>query len=332
MSEKTKKILIRIGIILSAIVFVFVVLNIIPPKKNVSNNPFFTNGERTMVAAHRGGGDLNPENTLKAHKYSREIGSDVLEMDLWTSKDGHLIVNHDGDLDRTSDAAIVYGKTDTTINDYTLEELENLNFGYHFKGSDKNNPYPYRNLEGLDGASRREVIKENEIGVLPVMDLLTHFYEKDKDLLFIIEFKEKGALGKAAADKLITAVKERFPAYLRRIAFSSYHSEVEKHIEKTYPDVIRGACEKSATSFIVTQLLKVNIFDSTSFGCLQVPMKQSGITISKKTFIRRAHRRNIAVQFWTINDAEDMKELIELGADCIMTDNPLLLVNTIKSM
>ena len=285
-----------------------------------------------MVAAHRGGGDLNPENTLKAHKYSREIGSDVLEMDLWTSKDGHLIVNHDGDLDRTSDAAIVYGKTDTTINDYTLEELENLNFGYHFKGSDKNNPYPYRNLEGLDGASRREVIKENEIGVLPVMDLLTHFYEKDKDLLFIIEFKEEGALGKAAADKLITAVKEQFPAYLRRIAFSTFHAEIEEYIENTYPDVIRGACEKSATGFVITQLLKVNIFNSSSFGCLQVPLKAAGINLASKSYINRAHRRNIAVQFWTINKVEDMKKLIGLGADCIMTDNPLLLVNTIKSM
>ena len=34
---------------------------------------------------------------------------------------------------------------------------------------------------------------------------------------------------------------------------------------------------------------------------------------------------NIAVQFWTINDADDMRFLIERGVDAIMTDDPLLL-------
>ena len=61
---------------------------------------------------------------------------------------------------------------------------------------------------------------------------------------------------------------------------------------------------------------------------MQIPTSYDvGIEISldKRTFIKRAHRRNIAVQYWTINDAETMRELIELGCDCIMTDNPELL-------
>lgn len=51
---------------------------------------------------------------------------------------------------------------------------------------------------------------------------------------------------------------------------------------------------------------------------------------SKKTIIKRAHRRNIAVQYWTINDADEMRELIELGCDCIMTDNPELLSSVLE--
>lgn len=38
-----------------------------------------------------------------------------------------------------------------------------------------------------------------------------------------------------------------------------------------------------------------------------------------------AHRRNMAVQYWTINDPDEMRMLIDLGCDCIMTDNPKLL-------
>jgi len=47
--------------------------------------------------------------------------------------------------------------------------------------------------------------------------------------------------------------------------------------------------------------------------------------LDKQSIIDRAHRRNIAVQYWTINDEEEMRELIELGCDCIMTDDPELL-------
>ena len=71
-------------------------------------------------------------------------------------------------------------------------------------------------------------------------------------------------------------------------------------------------------------MLGVNLFNTNSFACLQIPMEYDvgiEIELDKKTYIRRAHRRNIAVQYWTINDEEDMKELIDLGCDAIMTDD-----------
>lgn len=49
------------------------------------------------------------------------------------------------------------------------------------------------------------------------------------------------------------------------------------------------------------------------------------LNLTKRNYIRRAHRMNIAVQFWTINDENDMRFLIERGVDAIMTDDPQLL-------
>ena len=50
-----------LGIILAVIILFFAVINIIPPKKNVANNPFIVEkGELPMIAAHRGGSDNNP--------------------------------------------------------------------------------------------------------------------------------------------------------------------------------------------------------------------------------------------------------------------------------
>ena len=79
----------------------------------------------------------------------------------------------------------------------------------------------------------------------------------------------------------------------------------------------------------------VNIFNNDAdFVCLQIPMSRPvsfiNLNLAKKTYVKRAHRRNIAVQYWTINDAEDMKMLNELGCDCIMTDDPELFNETFK--
>jgi len=96
---------------------------------------------------------------------------------------------------------------------------------------------------------------------------------------------------------------------------------------------MRGAPTGSAAKFILTQFLGVNLFDSGDFACLQIPMRYDigfELSLDKKTLIDRAHRRNIAVQYWTINDADEMRRLIELGCDCIMTDDPELLKQVLE--
>ena len=82
-------------------------------------------------------------------------------------------------------------------------------------------------------------------------------------------------------------------------------------------------------TFVFTHYLGVNLFDKSDFACLQIPLSYDldGIEfhLDEITLIKRAHRRNIAVQYWTINDPDDMRMLIEMGVDCIMTDDPVLL-------
>lgn len=52
----------------------------------------------------------------------------------------------------------------------------------------------------------------------------------------------------------------------------------------------------------------------------QVPVSQGPLTIVDKTFIDAAHRAEIQVHVWTIDDATEMKRLLDLGVDGIMTD------------
>ena len=117
-----------------------------------------------------------------------------------------------------------------------------------------------------------------------------------------------------------------------QIVVGTFHDEIEQELKEKYPDLLRGAPTGTAAKFVLTQFVGVNIFDNSDFACLQIPTSYDlgiEITLDKKTIINRAHRRNIAVQYWTINDADEMRELIELGCDCIMTDNPELLAQVL---
>ncbi|MCE7068298.1 glycerophosphodiester phosphodiesterase family protein [Dyadobacter sp. CY326] len=74
---------------------------------------------KTIVIAHRGNHVAVPENTIAAAKEAIKAGADYVEVDLRTTKDGHLVVLHDATVDRTTNGA---GK----INAMTLEEVRNL--------------------------------------------------------------------------------------------------------------------------------------------------------------------------------------------------------------
>src|SRR5438876_9015920 len=54
------------------------------------------------VCAHRGLSGLCPENTLPAFAAAVALGADEIELDVWASRDGELVVCHDDDVARTS--------------------------------------------------------------------------------------------------------------------------------------------------------------------------------------------------------------------------------------
>lgn len=323
-----KKSIKRFLFIVTIIIIFFFVCNIIPPKKVVEHNPFLTDN-LPMVAAHRGGGVSNPENTLKAFKWCVDTaGVEILEFDLYLTKDEYLVINHDKTINRTSDVEVITNSTDDYfIKDHTLDELKNFNLGYNFK---KNNEYPYRDLVKSDDINRKEVLEKNDLSIVTLDELFGTFYEEHKDLLFIIEIKDKDERGKQATQIFYETLANKYPDYLNRVVASSFNKEVEDSFRDNYPSLYRGASVESTISFVATEYLKVNIFDPSDFACLQIPMEEYGINLTSKAIIARAHRRGMAVQYWTINDESDMRTLIELGCDAIMTDNPELLIKVLE--
>lgn len=63
----------------------------------------------------------------------------------------------------------------------------------------------------------------------------------------------------------------------------------------------------------------------------QVPVRQGRLAVVDKRLITAARRRGIEVHVWTIDDPQQMHELIDLGVDGLMTDRPGVLRDVLRS-
>lgn len=62
---------------------------------------------------------------------------------------------------------------------------------------------------------------------------------------------------------------------------------------------------------------------------VQVPVRYGRLTVITPRLIAAAHRHNVEVHAWTINDVTEMERLLDLGVDGLITDQPLVARNLI---
>ena len=277
------------------------------------SNPYITPYGTTLVSAHRSGGGIFPENTMMAFERcveSADFRTDIFEFDLHLTKDGQLVILHDDTLDRTTDSEQVLGVNGARPENYTLEELRQLNFGAGFTDDDGNMPY-----YGLTGAEVPDSLRVATLG--QVLDYL----EGNGGFRYIIEIKNKKELGYRAADQLYAVLKEK--NLLGKAIIGTFNAEVTKYLDETHPDMLRSASIPEVLGFYLDSVFEVDRpVDYYPFDALQIPANQFMIRLGTSRMTDYAHKHNIAVQYWTINDPDDMRLLREINADCVMSDDP----------
>jgi glycerophosphoryl diester phosphodiesterase len=76
-----------------------------------------------LVIAHRGDSAYRPENTLASFASALEAGAEIVELDVHTTRDGHVVVIHDPTVDRTTNGR-------GAVADLTLAQVRALSAGY----------------------------------------------------------------------------------------------------------------------------------------------------------------------------------------------------------
>lgn len=138
-----------------------------------------TQRERELFVkiAHRGASAYEPENTLRSFERAIEMKSDLIEFDLRSSQDGHIVIIHDKKVDRTTDGSGL-------VEQITLAELKELDAG-------KGEKIPtFEEVLELCGGKTKLVIELKENGIEEkVLSLLKkHGMLNDS---FIVSFKPK---------------------------------------------------------------------------------------------------------------------------------------------
>jgi glycerophosphoryl diester phosphodiesterase len=219
-------------------------------------------------------------------------GADVLEMDVRLTRDGEVVVIHDDTVDRTTDGQ---GR----VRAHDLAELQELDAGARF-----------RDLAGrasFRGAGVRIPLFRNVLQAFPRIRMNVDSKDPDAAPLLMRIVEEH-----RATDRVLMASAEE-EARADRIGYRGAISATMRQVR----------------FFYFLHRLPGGGFYTPHTDALQIPHWWEGRQITTPKLISEAHRRNLPVHVWTIDDPAEMRQLVAWGADAIQTDRPDLLARVL---
>lgn len=250
-----------------------------------------------LVFAHRGGGGLFPENTLEAFKDSANLGVDVLELDIHSTSDNKLVVLHDATVDRTTNG-------NGRVSEMTLENLKKLDAGFQFSNDGKTFPFRARGI---------------------TVPTLEEIFDAFPEMTFNIEPKQQTP---SITKPLCELLRQR--KMTDKVIVGSFRQEVLDEFRNICSEVATSASPSEAAQFLAMYRAGLSDAYTPPMQALQIPENLGYLSVVSKDFVETAHKLNLKVHVWTINDTNDMSRLIETGVDGIMTDYPDRLLNLLN--
>ena len=240
-----------------------------------------------IAFAHRGGAHDGPENTMSAFANAVALGYRYIETDVHVTADGVLVAFHDDGLDRVTDSR---GK----ISHLSMAQIREADAGHWFT-RDHGETYPYRG---------------KGVQVPTLEELLVRW----RHVRINVDPKEDVAIGPLAA------LLHRLEA-IDRVCVGSFSDRRLIRIR----GLTRGrVCTSMGRNGVSMAWLssRVGRMARLDADCLQVPLRWGDFRLVDSRFLAAAHRADLPVHVWTVDDEATINELLDLGVDGIMTDQP----------
>jgi glycerophosphoryl diester phosphodiesterase len=263
----------------------------------VSRRPYLDRPGPWLVA-HRGGSALAPENTLAAFDRAAALRADALEIDVRRTLEGVVVVFHDEDTARLTGEG-------GTIEARTLSEVRALDAGYAFT-QDGGATFPFRG---------------KDVRVPVLAEVLSRY----PDLRFNVDAKpDEPALAEALAAAIVTAGAED------RVCVGSFFDAQADRLGRLLPRCARYLPEQAATCHVLAAKQ-----GGSGAGCpggydlADLPHRMGDLVVVDRVVLEYLHTRGIPVHVWTVDDEAEMRALLALGVDGIVTDRPDVLARVL---
>ena len=129
-----------------------------------------------------------------------------------------------------------------------------------------------------------------------------------------------------AVEPLIRVLKDH--AAIDRVCIGSFSDRRIAAIrEELGPDLCTGMGPKATARLRFSSWSGPfrGIWGGFTAGCAQLPVRRYGIPLVDRALVERAHELGLQVHVWTIDDPAEMRRLVEIGVDGLMTDEPAVL-------
>jgi glycerophosphoryl diester phosphodiesterase len=271
---------------------------------------------KVMNIAHQGGEDEAPSNTMYAYERAVGIGSDMLEVDIHSTADGHVVVMHDGRVDRTTQGT-------GSVYDMTLAEVQALDAAHDFvpgEGTKTGAPesaYVFRGVR--TGAKPPPAGFGPDDFRIPTLAEVLLAYPN-----IPVNIEIKGAADSDVDSFLRNA--ELLAQDLNRLGRSagvivaSFNDAALVRFHELAPDVGLAPATGAVAAFKLA-----NVAPPEGTVAFQVPITFAGVGVTDAEFVQRAHAQGYAVHVWLSGqrEAPDVYEqLLDWNVDGIMAAEP----------
>jgi glycerophosphoryl diester phosphodiesterase len=269
------------------------------------------NGHMTPpdIHGHRGCRGLMPENTVAAFVKAAELGCTWMEMDVVLTADGQVLVSHEPWMDhricRTPQGDSITPAQERDFNIFRMTAAEAQAFDC---GSAQHPDFP----EQLNAPAHKPTLME----VVEALD--DHAAESGfGNIGFNIEIKSDPALygshqpaAEPFAKAVLSAIEELNIA--DRCIIQSFDPAILEVIHEAEPGIRLSLLVENGDGVEANlkRLSFVPAFYSPDHALLD------------ERTVNTLHERDIEIAAWTVNDTEDIRRMIALGVDAIITDRP----------
>jgi len=182
-------------------------------------------------------------------------------------------------------------------------------------------------LTGLDGAIADRTWAELSEARLPNGEPLARFddlLDTHPDAFWNIEVKSA-----QATEPVVAMIRSR--NLDQRVCLNAFWDWRMYKIRRA----ARGLEPAYSTPIILTLWLKATSYlpwlpYRTSADATQAPIEDRGIPVLDERYVRRAQQVGLKVIVWTIDEADEMRRLLDIGVDGILTDKPTVLKSVLK--